>query len=398
VKALREFRGAGFSQFFLDDDFRLARSPGQIGGCFCETHRHRFLQETGLPLNRWPELLDDVRARRPSALLRQWVEFTCDELTGSFREQQKAAAGDLGIMVMYLGAEKAGIRLHDYGKAFFRVGESMFDDVAFGRLKGKTDELFSVLFHRRFVAPERAFSETTAYPADRLSAEHLAAKLVISTLGDVRHTMFMSGVTPFPKAHWTALAGAMKRQAEFHAGLAGHTPKGPFKHYWGEASRFTGDDQPFSLFLATGIPFEVTEHPARDGWTFLSDADAQHAATGKLASRGTQFICRPAAGVTRETLESCEEALPSLLALKNRVLPSLGRVPYVEGAEPAILGWYPSARSALLWNPENVRKSLRVRYGTQTREVSLAPLESTLLPDLIERWSPNDIQSYCPGC
>ena len=55
---------AGFPRVFLDDDFRLARGPGQIGGCFCEEHRNRFLRKAGLPSSRWPELLDDVRARR----------------------------------------------------------------------------------------------------------------------------------------------------------------------------------------------------------------------------------------------------------------------------------------------------------------------------------------------
>jgi hypothetical protein len=94
----------------------------------------------------------------------------------------------------------------------------MFDDHSFTPVKGKTDELFSVLFHRRFVRPELAFSETTAYPANRLSAAHLAAKLVISTLADVRHTMFMSGLTPFPREHWSVLAPAMREQARLQVG------------------------------------------------------------------------------------------------------------------------------------------------------------------------------------
>jgi len=108
----------------------------------------------------------------------------------------------LGIMAMYLGADKAGIRLADYRGVPLRVGELMFDDQAFSPVKGKTDDLFSVLFHRRLAAPESAWSETTAYPADKLSAMHLAAKLVMSTVAGVRHTMFMSGITPFPKTHW----------------------------------------------------------------------------------------------------------------------------------------------------------------------------------------------------
>ncbi len=380
--ALRELHGAGFSHFFLDDDFRLARGPGEIGGCFCEDHRARFLQRTGFPDRRWSELLDDARARRFSALLREWIEFTCDDLTGSFRVQRKAAGGDLGIMVMYLGAEKAGIRLVDYRHVPLRVGELMFDDRAFSLVKGKTDEMFSVLFHRRFAAPESAWSETTAFPADRLSAGNLAAKLTISTVADVRHTMFMSGITPFPKAHWTTLASEMGRQAGFHARLAGHRLRGPFKHYWGEASRYIGDDRPFSLFLAAGVPFEVTRRPTHEGWTFLSDADAAAATAGRLVSRGTRFVSRSTAQGTTGVLEPCEETLEALFALKHRIRPTLRKVPFVENDEAAVLAWYPSARTALLRNVREERTSFLVRSGAQHREVSLGGLESALLPDL----------------
>jgi hypothetical protein len=382
AQALRKLCRAGFSHFFLDDDFRLARGPGEIGGCFCEEHRSRFLRRAGLSAGRWPELLDDARSRRFTALLRQWVEFTCDDLTGSFRAQQEAAGGHLGIMVMYLGAEKAGIRLADYRHTPMRVGELMFDDGSFSPLKGKTDELFSVLFHRRFAAPESAWSETTAYPADKLSAEHLAAKLVMSTVADVRHTMFMSGITPFPKTHWTMLAPAMQRQAGFHAQLAGHRLHGPFKHYWGDASRYTGDDHPFSLFLAAGLPFELTDRPAGDGWTFLSDPDAAAAADGKLVSRGTRFLCRPAARAASGALEPCEESLDALFTLKHRILPALGKVPFVENDQAAVLAWYPSARAALLWNPRAESATFLVRCGAQSRQVSLGALESRLLADL----------------
>ncbi len=383
--ALRTLRRAGFSHFFLDDDFRLARGPGEIGGCFCDEHRARFLRRTGLPDCRWPELLDDVRSRRFTGLLRQWSEFTCDDLTGSFRAQQKAADGNLGIMVMYLGAEKAGIRLTDYRRVPLRVGELMFDDRAFRPVKGKTDELFSVLFHRRFAAPESAWSETTAFPADRLSAEHLAAKLVISTMADVRHTLFMSGITPFPKTHWSMLASEMRRQADMHARLAGHRPRGPFKHYWGEASRSAGEDRPFSLFLAAGVPFEVTDRPARDGWTFLSDADAAAANQGKLGSRGTRFVYRTTAPGTTGMFETCDESLEALFALKRRIRPMLRSVPFVEEDQAAVLAWYPSARIALLWNVREERTTVRVRCGSQRREVDLGGLESALLPDLDPR-------------
>lgn len=186
-------------------------------------------------------MLDAVKQRRLTATLLAWVEYNCDQLTACFQSQQRAAPQlQLGIMVMYLGAEKAGIRLTDYAKLPFRVGELMFDDGAFNPAKGKTDELFSSLFHRRFVTPELAYSETTAYPAQRLSLVNKIAKLAVSTSSDVRNTMFMCD---FPKEHWPALAPAIQHHAKLHPAIAGHTPRGPLKHFWGEASRYVGDDK-----------------------------------------------------------------------------------------------------------------------------------------------------------
>ncbi len=290
-EAMCQIQAAGVKQVFLDDDFRLAQGPGIIGGCFCGEHKDEFLRRTSYAESEWRDLLEAVAHRQLTPVLRAWVEFTCDQLTTCFRAQQKAAPGvQLGNMVMYLGAEKAGIRLADYRDVPFRVGELMFDDGSFGRVKGKTNELFSSLFHRRFARPELAYSETTAYPANRLSAKNMAAKLAVSTLSDVRNTMYMSGLTAFPREHWHVLGLAMRRHAGLHRRVAGHVARGPLKHFWGEASRYVSDDNPYSLFLALGVPFEVTSELASDGFTFLSDADAGNA--GNLRSPGTVFIAR----------------------------------------------------------------------------------------------------------
>lgn len=380
VAAIRTLCGAGFTQVFLDDDFRLARRPGQIGGCFCAEHRIRFLRRGGYTPARWAELRDDVNQRRLTPLLRDWIEFTCDELTACFRAQEKVAgAGQLGNMVMYLGAEKAGIRLRDYRGVPLRVGEGAFNDASFNPVKCKTNELFSVLMHRRFVQPELAFSETTAFPADKLSARNMAAKLVISSIADVRQTMFMSGLTPFPRSHWATLAPAMKTQAALHARLAGHKPRGPFKHYWGERSRWVGNDQPFSLFLASGVPFEVTDEPARDGWTFLSDADTSAAGEGQLSSRGTKFVHRPSAKPPPTGAEPVAESLDALFAFKQRIAACLADVPHVEQNEPAVCAWYPTARAVLVWNLEDRPKTLTVRHGPRKQEITLAGLEAKLI-------------------
>ena len=377
VEVLRGQRQLGFQQCFLDDDFRLARSPGEIGGCFCDAHRDRFLRAGGYAAGRWAELCEDVRVRRLSPLLRAWLTFTCDELTVSFRAQQRAFRRRLGIMVMYLGAEKAGIRLRDYRNMPFRVGELMFDDRSFAPIKGKTDELFSVLFHRRFTEPERAFSETTAAPHDRLNATNMAAKLIISTIADVRQTMFMSGLIPFPREHWDVLGPAMRQQAQMHAELAGHYPRGPFKQFWGEAQRWVGDDQPFSLWLAAGVPFELIESPVQTGWTFLSDFDAREL-VAQPDRTPARFVCRPSAASHPPTAEIVGETLAELFAFKNRIKDKLRDVPHVTEDEPAVCAWYPTARKVLVWNLSEQPRTLTVVLGPQRRTMQLGPLAAAI--------------------
>ena len=379
VQAIKTLRNAGFKQFFLDDDFRLARSPGEIGGCFCKEHRNEFLQLNGYNATQWQELLEDVQSRRFSPLLRSWVEFTADQLTESFRQQEQAAGGSgLGIMVMYFGAEKAGIRLSDYTHVPFRVGELMFDDKSFSRVKGKTDELYSVLFHRRFAKPELAWSETTAFPADKLSASNLAAKLVISTIADVRNTTFMSGVTPFPNSHWNTLTPAMRIQAQLHAQLAGHQLHGPLKHWWGEASRYVGKDRPFSLWLALGIPFQVCDRIPKDGWTFLSNEDAMDSSVLQDSASQTRFIARPDAA-NSPTIEPMDESLSNLFDFKSRLIPQLKDIPFVEQSVPAICAWYPTARKVLVWNLTEKLQTFSVRLNDSRRELQPSGLEAGLI-------------------
>jgi len=375
VAALRALAPLRPDIVFLDDDFRLATGPGVIGGCYCAEHRERFLALHGHGATQWGELLEAVGARRLTPLLRQWVEFTCDELTACFRAQQAALPeAAIGNMIMYLGAEKAGIRLADYTGVPFRVGELMFDDGSFGSVKGKTDELFSALFHRRFTPPELAYSETTAYPHDRLSAANMAAKLVVSTLSDVRHTMFMSGLTPVPSAHWDTLGPAMRKQAALHERVAGHRPAGPLKHYWGEAARYVGDDRPYSLFLAMGMPFEVADSLPDAGVVFLCDQDAQHL-PASTESKAT-LICRPGVPGTPSAARAMEESLESLWPLKRELVQGSPEYPYIVEEAPIVCAWYPTLPGALLWNLSESAADLTLRYAGRDRTVRLAALDA----------------------
>jgi len=375
VAALTSLAALAPDAVFLDDDFRLATGPGVIGGCFCPEHRRRFLELHGHGPAEWEALLGDVAGRRLTPLLRGWIDMHCDELIACFRLQQEALPdAALGTMIMYLGAEKAGLRLEAYRGGLVRVGELMFNDRSFGPVKGKTDELFSVLFHRRFAARERCFSETTAYPHDRLSAANLAAKLVIGTLGDVPNTMFMSGLTPIPAAHWDSLAPAMRSQAAMHDRIAGARRRGPLKHHWGDAARYCGDDRPYSLFLAMGMPFEVVDALPEEGHVFLCDADARH-----LPEKvpGCTLYARP--GVSRHPrVREQAERLESLWALKRGLLAAGADFPHVVEESPAICSWYPDAHCVLVWNLLEAPAKLTLRHGRQDRTLDLPGLGAVL--------------------
>jgi hypothetical protein len=383
AEAVAKLYAAAPGIIFLDDDFRLAPSPHDIGGCFCEKHRAAFLQKHGYTDAHWEELMDAVNRRALTPLLRAWLEAACDELTACFRAQQQGLPeGALGIMVMYFGSEKAGIRLADYTEVPMRVGEFMFSDDVFKPVKGKTDELFSALFHRRYARPENAYSESTAWPPDGLSAANLAAKFAVSTIADVRNTMLMSGITPYPLAYWDTLGPAMKVHAPMHERLAGHVPRGPFKHYWGEHSRWAGDSNPFSLFLATGVPFEVTGELPPEGYTFLADADARALSEGALKPQGGTLLHHDNANLTVEGARPLPESLEALFALKHEMLPQLRETPYVVEDLPVVCAWYPSAKTVALWNLSEQPQRFTVAFKQQTSTVETAALGMTLVEGL----------------
>ncbi|NOX65715.1 MAG: hypothetical protein GXO85_07925, partial [Chlorobi bacterium] len=320
----------------------------------------------------------------PSKILRSWIDYICDKEYNMFKALQDATPQmEIGIMVMYLGAEKAGIALDKYGDVPFRVGELMFDDKGFGRVKGKTDELFSSLFHRRFIKPELAYSESTTYPEDALSAKNMAAKLTISLLSDVRNTMFMSGINAFPIEYWKTLDPAMKKSAELHSEIAGHKPKGPFKHFWGWDSRLVGTDKPFSLFLASGIPFEVINNITKEGWIFLSDEDAQSVAEGRVLAKNNNLVVRNEAKVMGNDFIQIDETLEDIFAFKKLIIPLLKNTPYVEGDIPVIFSWYPTAGKALLWNVNEEKQNYNVkRDGKIIHSVAIDGLDVALISDV----------------
>ncbi|MHB1463106.1 MAG: hypothetical protein ACYC1M_17590 [Armatimonadota bacterium] len=364
---------------WMDDDLRLASTPGMIGGCFCAEHKRMFLRKHAFGESKWNELLDAIHTRRMCPVLKHWVDMQCDLLTACFRAQQKAAGHvPVGNMIMRLGSEKAGIRLKDYANSPFRIGEEHFNDDSFGPVKGKTEELYSALFHRRYAKPHLAYSETTAYPADHLSAANMAAKLCVTTIADVRHTMFQSGMTAFPRTHWQTLAPAMKEQAATQTKIAGAKLQGPLKHYFGTNSRYVGHDDPYTLFLAIGIPFEVCDSAPKGGWVFVSTPDVPLAK--EIGSKGAALICRPDAAAPG--YRAVPESLPELMGLKHEIIDKMGLVPYVLQDLPVVCAWYPEIHKVLLWNLTEQRQELTLVYGELRRNVAINALGTALLEDV----------------
>ncbi|MCD6597299.1 MAG: hypothetical protein J7L04_06405, partial [Bacteroidales bacterium] len=377
IKAHKLLADEGFDILFLDDDFRLGKYPGKIGGCFCDDCKNDFLKEYNYNSDDWKMLIESVEKRDPTKVLRSWIEYICDKEYDMFVALQKATPQmEIGIMVMYFGAEKSGIDLSKYQDVPFRVGEMMFGDKDFGRIKGKTDELFSALFHMRFIKPELAYSESTTYPQDALSAKNMAAKLSVSLFSDVRNTMFMSGLQPFPIEYWETLAPAMKKSARIHEEIAGLKPEGPFKHFWGWDSRLVGKDQPFSLFLASGIPFEVVDEVTKDGWIFLSNEDAKSVVEGRVVAQNNNLVVRKESELVGDNFIQLKETMADIFAFKKRLIPSLRNIPYIDGDIPAVFSWYPGAGKALLWNVNEVKQSYKILLNEKVlHEVSIDGLD-----------------------
>ncbi|MBQ3333104.1 MAG: hypothetical protein IJG83_06740, partial [Thermoguttaceae bacterium] len=226
----------------------------------------------------------------------------------------------------------------------------------------------------------RTFRETTMVAP--LSVENFSSKLAVSTFCDIRNTMFMDG-TPVGPNYWSSHAVRMKQEAAFHQKLLGCKPKGPFKRYWGIDARSVDiprDGGEYSLFLGVGVPFEVCdcEEIPSDGWTFLSNYSGLAVDEGRLAPAG-QCLCRMKSQSGRFT--QLDETFEAFFAFRRSILPELREknIPYIEEETPIVLGWYPDAPAALLWNIEKVEKTVHLRRGDFAAAVTLRPLDSALV-------------------
>ena len=193
--------------------------------------------------------------------------------------------------------------------------------------------------------------------------------------------MFMSCNMGFPRTHWEVLAPAMRKQAAIHERIAGHVPRGPFKHFWGEHSRWVGDADPYSLFLAVGVPFEVVETLDTGGHVFLADADSDSGAIGIGSDHPTKavLIRRPDVTSASEQAQVIPETLEALFALKHSLMPGWRDIPHVLEDIPIVCAWYPSASAAVLWNLTESPQTVTLQCGPYLHALKLAPLDAELV-------------------
>ena len=220
---------------------------------------------------------------------------------------------------MYLGAEKAGIRLADYADVPFRVGEFMFDDESFNPVKGKTDELFSSLFHRRFVTAGVGLQRD-----DRVSRSSALAYEQDGETGGIDHQR-----RPQHHVHVRLPEGTLV------AARPGHqTPRQVASRH-----RRTRAARSAQAFLGRGQPLCRRRQSLQSRswpWEFPSRSRASRPAMVSPSSptptprrptvcnpTGTTLVGRPQSGLSSK-VRAIPESLPETLRLEARIPAAVG--------------------------------------------------------------------------
>jgi len=140
-----------------------------------------------------------------------------------------------------------------------------------------------------------------------------------------------------------------------------------------------GNDKPYSLFLASGIPFEVTNSPSSDGWTFLSEFDTNDVTSGKLKSNGTKFIIGSDSDKKMKDMRLVEENINEIFAFKHEIIPQLIGIPYIEEDKPVVCAWYPDIKTVLLWNLSETKESFTIMMDNKKRSVEIGGLDAEMV-------------------
>ena len=224
----------GFTKLFLDDDLRVGPWGPALQGCCCprcmQAFYEKYPQYAHLPA---PEIF--ALATEGDDLWNAWSDAQCDAVLG-FLEQTVPDGMTPGIMVMHNGDRRHGIDIarirQRYPNALFRVGEGHFEDASFTHPLAKDAIRNSVVTHLHAIGDARnAYSESTVYPENALSPEHLVQKLRLEISCGLTNLYLMSGLFFLDEPYWQAIATArpeLEALAQSVQSACSKTPPAPF--------------------------------------------------------------------------------------------------------------------------------------------------------------------------
>lgn len=213
VLCMEAFARIGIREVFFDDDLRVENFSHETGGCFCDDCLAEFARR-GYAMSR--EALVS-RLDRDMEITHAWQRLGCDRVFEFVRRLHEAGERlgiRIGIMLMPMGDERHGLDAARLTAAFpdmyVRVGEFHYDDASFESDEGHREQISWIRKHLGLLAnPANAFSETTAYPADALSADNLIEKIKLEIGQSLRNIYLMSGLQTYPRYYFQRLREVM---------------------------------------------------------------------------------------------------------------------------------------------------------------------------------------------
>lgn len=201
----------GFTKLFYDDDLRAGPWGPSLQGCFCpqcmQSFYQKYPQYSGMS---GADIL--AMATEGDMLWQAWSDVQCDHVL-YFLEQTLPQGMTPGIMVMHNGDSRHGIDIArikaKFPQALFRVGEGHFEDSSFTHPLAEDAIRHSITTHLTQIGNvQNAFSESTVYPENALTAAHLIQKLQLEVMCGLRNLFLMSGLFFLDKEYWQAIVEA----------------------------------------------------------------------------------------------------------------------------------------------------------------------------------------------
>ncbi|MBN2153836.1 MAG: hypothetical protein JW839_20430 [Candidatus Lokiarchaeota archaeon] len=406
VQAMERFKEAGFTDVFLDDDFRMGNHGPEVAGCFCDACIAAFNAEYDRTETR--ESLGAAVARRDRGkLIADWTDYICEKVT----RMAKALAlpgMNLGIMVMHRGDDRHGIRVADW-KPFvrhLRVGEAHFGDRDFDPPRGKASEIAGMQIHAALMSPAELYSETTGFPPRALSAANWVCKAKLAVALGIPNIFLMGGTWLIAQDYWQVLAKALPglREVEGLVGDLSHARvapvhvalgRGDFELPWwalraGIPARpatasDVGDDGEILLVLgATRLGPEWSDRLRRYRRVLL-DGTAAVGNEGIIRDMRGAPPSRPLERPSRTLVALRDKAAPArreraLAAGLRQELRDAGiAAPFFDRGMDIFLAWIRDKQMAVACNLRAERNEGNIVHGGGSLEVELSALEMVVV-------------------